>query len=274
LLDIIVELAPSSLLSYLSRFDTRYDRMNFEFGKRRSESFLLPFALFGFLAPVATYLVAVSNYTSEQKTAILLLLALLYIVLFVISYWHLRGDRDRERSSTLSHAGANAFGQESNFRDPLTGLANERGLQLILERELAETVRYGDDRPLSVAAFCIQNLETIKHQKGSAISERVLKHAAEKIKKGLRAMDFAARTKNDDFLVVLPATDASGAEQIARRINHSLLEHPFEAADGVRLCSELFFGIATYGREGNSVESLTRSALRRKEEAARQANVK
>lgn len=100
--------------------------------------------------------------------------------------------------------------------DSLTGLYNYRRTLETIDAEIRRSERYG--APLTIILLDLDGLKAVNDAGGHAAGDSVLRHVAGRIKAGLRRFDSAARIGGDEFVVVLPATNATGAEQVARRI--------------------------------------------------------
>ena len=240
--------------------------MNSEPAHGHTVNHILPFALFGFLAPIATYLVAVSNLLPARKTAILSLMAGLYVLLFFISYKRLRTvETAKVTVPTFTSEIAARDHLEDTYKDEVTGFADLRSFEMVLEHEIAETVRSSGDRPLSLLAIGIEQIEEHSELTGKVLNDRLLLFVAETIKRNLREMDFAARA-GEEFLVVLPSANLSGANEISRRIEKSFAEHPFSVSDREHINLRVFVGFAGFDHETDTPESFIRAARALKEE--------
>ncbi|GAC1327024.1 MAG: hypothetical protein NVSMB17_00530 [Candidatus Dormibacteria bacterium] len=100
--------------------------------------------------------------------------------------------------------------------DPLTGIANRRGVQERLEMEWRRAARHGHD--LSIIALDCDRLGQVNEAFGYAAGDAVLREVAERLQRVLRAGDLVGRVGGDDFLVVCPHTDHEGAALAARKI--------------------------------------------------------
>jgi diguanylate cyclase len=99
--------------------------------------------------------------------------------------------------------------------DPLTGLANRRGWDEQLARELARARRSGE--ALSVALLDLDDFEAFNDAHGHQAGDRLLLEAAAAWNGQLRDVDILCRWSGDEFAVLLPACSrAQAAEVIAR----------------------------------------------------------
>ncbi len=100
--------------------------------------------------------------------------------------------------------------------DPLTGLYNRHKMGDFLDREIERTLRYG--RPLSMIMLDMDNLKAINDTHGHLAGDEVLRSVADSIRQHIRQSDLAGRFGGDEFVIILPEIDLSGAVWVARRI--------------------------------------------------------
>jgi diguanylate cyclase (GGDEF)-like protein len=104
--------------------------------------------------------------------------------------------------------------------DPLTGVANRRGLARALERDLAAARR--NDRRLAVAVIDLDHFKAYNDTEGHHAGDLLLRGAARAWKEHLRAGDLLARYGGEEFVVVLPdAVDAAAAVRAIERVRES-----------------------------------------------------
>ena len=113
--------------------------------------------------------------------------------------------------------------------DPLTGVANRRALDHRLASEWQHAAR--TETPLSVLFVDIDHFKRFNDTYGHAAGDEVLGAVAERITSATRrTTDLVGRYGGEEFVVILPATPADGAERIAekvrRRIEAMNVEHP------------------------------------------------
>jgi diguanylate cyclase (GGDEF)-like protein len=89
--------------------------------------------------------------------------------------------------------------------DPLTGLANRRTLDRILELEVARAGRQGV--PLSIAILEIDHFAEIQKTGGNGAGDEALRRVAQILAESVRLMDTIARFSNDQFILVAPGPD-------------------------------------------------------------------
>ncbi|HEX6737663.1 MAG TPA: diguanylate cyclase, partial [Vicinamibacteria bacterium] len=105
--------------------------------------------------------------------------------------------------------------------DELTGLANRRHLENVLDGEWRRAVRTA--QPLSVILFDVDHFKDYNDEFGHLAGDRCLQTVAETLAEGCdRAGDLAARYGGEEFLVVLPGADREGASAIAERLRRAV----------------------------------------------------
>jgi diguanylate cyclase (GGDEF)-like protein len=100
--------------------------------------------------------------------------------------------------------------------DPLTGVLNRRGIMAELQRELHRARRYAT--PLSVLMIDVDRFKALNDTHGHQAGDTVLRHVASSLAAAVRTVDHVGRFGGDEFLVVLPDTDAAAAGALAGRL--------------------------------------------------------
>ncbi len=108
--------------------------------------------------------------------------------------------------------------------DPLTALMNRRGISSMLSREQKRARR--ESQYLATVVLDLDNFKDINDSLGHASGDVVLRETAERLKRCLRAGDFAGRIGGDEFLVLLPCTRKAEAEALAERLRLAIAHPP------------------------------------------------
>jgi diguanylate cyclase (GGDEF)-like protein len=151
--------------------------------------------------------------------------------------------------------------------DSLTNLPNKRAFYLIVENKLAESQRFRNDRPLTILAVDIKDFKNINQKYGHATGDRILAFVAKTVKEQLREMDFLARSKGDEFLVVLPTADEEITKEIITRIERAFVSNPFAVSRLEKINLALNFGAASFWKDGETVSQLLQHADLRKQQS-------
>ncbi len=159
----------------------------------------------------------------------------------------------------------------SALTDSITGLPNERAFYMILENQLAESIRHRDERPLTVLSIDIRDFGAVNSMLGHGIGDRMLEFAGARISEHLRKMDFLARTVNDEFGVILPTATEKKAQEVIARIREGFSRVEFDIAEGEGVFVELNIGWATFWKDGETADQLLRAAQQRKRLAKSEA---
>lgn len=93
--------------------------------------------------------------------------------------------------------------------DPLTGLVNRRGWELLLGREEQRCRRYG--ATASVLMIDLDGLKAVNDSRGHAAGDALLRRAADVLRATVRSADIVARLGGDEFAVLAVETDLPAA---------------------------------------------------------------
>jgi len=126
--------------------------------------------------------------------------------------------------------------------DALTNLPNKRALEQALIRDLARADR--DKTNISLVVVDVDHFKKVNDSYGHAVGDEVLKRVAKALSSNLRTGDLATRYGGEEFVLVLPGTNAFGAKLAAERIRKFLEKQRYEAA-GQSFSVTASFGIAT-----------------------------
>jgi diguanylate cyclase (GGDEF)-like protein len=105
--------------------------------------------------------------------------------------------------------------------DPLTGLLNRRGFDVVFQRDLDRARRTG--APLSLVILDLDHFKAVNDRFGHAAGDDVLRRVGEALRSERRAGDALARIGGEEFAVVLYDADADGALRFVERVAGSPL---------------------------------------------------
>ncbi|MCQ1767750.1 PleD family two-component system response regulator [Neorhizobium galegae] len=145
--------------------------------------------------------------------------------------------------------------------DGLTGLSNRRyldnHLKVLFNRAAARS------RPLSVCITDIDRFKSVNDAYGHDAGDEVLKEFAARVRSTVRGADLACRYGGEEFVVVMPDTDATSAATIAERLRSIIESQPFHLKTaGIMLNITASLGLACSTQGAETPEQLLKQADR------------
>lgn len=190
-----------------------------------------------------------------------------------------RLDDMRRRQIELS-AGLTAANRQLETlanQDGLTGIANRRSFDFLMERHFAQAMR--QHTLLSVVLCDVDHFKAYNDNYGHLAGDACLRQIGSALVHCCkRATDFAARYGGEEFAVLLPDTSSEGALQVIERARHDVVNlaipHEHSPTKNVVTFSA---GIATYvnGRDNVPTQLIARAdeALYRAKDLGRNRSV-
>lgn len=153
--------------------------------------------------------------------------------------------------------------QDDGLRDAantdfLTGLANRRAFEEYATKELESWRRERD--PLSIVIIDADHFKKVNDSYGHGTGDDVLRALASAARGQVRDFDCVARLGGEEFVVLLPSTDAVGAQAAAERIRVAVEGLRVTAADGSTVRFTVSAGVAEASREAATLEALLERA--------------
>jgi diguanylate cyclase (GGDEF)-like protein len=115
--------------------------------------------------------------------------------------------------------------------DALTGCLNRRALMKLAAHELARSARSG--MPMSIVAIDLDHFKGVNDTYGHAGGDATLVAVVGLIKNRLRSVDVVARTGGEEFLLLLPDTDAAGGTIVVEGLRQAVEAMQLEFEGGV-----------------------------------------
>ena len=134
--------------------------------------------------------------------------------------------------------------------DGLTGLFNRQMFNELLRREAARARRYKE--PLSLILIDIDHFKKINDTHGHLIGDRVLIALSSELQQIIRTSDLLCRWGGEEFALLLPHTDLSGALQAGEKIRTHIEQFGFETVGRVTLS----MGATAFSAEDTHEEAL------------------
>lgn len=127
--------------------------------------------------------------------------------------------------------------------DYLTGLHNRRFFMQRLTEEIERVRRHGSQ--LSVLLFDLDYFKRVNDLCGHNAGDQILRFVADVSMDVKRITDIAARIGGEEFALLLPETDQTGAVQMAQRLRQSIAGIQHETAKEQKIQVTASIGVAT-----------------------------
>ncbi len=145
------------------------------------------------------------------------------------------------------------------IHDSLTGLYNNHYFYRELDSELEKSGRYG--RSFSLVIFDIDDFKHINDTYGHSAGDKALKALADSIQRTIRKeVDIAARYGGDEFVIVLPNSDAERSKTVCERLAQLIEAQDLETQDHRKFQFTLSMGIAEFPKDGDKAHILFANA--------------
>ncbi len=116
----------------------------------------------------------------------------------------------------LGNAIAHEYSRRAAHTDPLTSLANRRGMEHLVRQRRGR-------RPFAVLAIDIDHLKDVNDRYGHAAGDKLLLLTSDAIASVVRTGNVVARVGGDEFACVVFDSDENGGAQVAARMLDALL---------------------------------------------------
>lgn len=148
----------------------------------------------------------------------------------------------------------------SSCIDHLTGVHNRRYLDEQLAVEVKRARRFG--QPVAVAMFDVDSFKSVNDTMGHEYGDSVLKMIAGTVRRQLRSVDILARYGGDEFVLVLPGTDADGALSTVEKLRTLIAstELPADRGGSPPRSFTVSAGLSVYPGLATGAEELIRRA--------------
>jgi diguanylate cyclase (GGDEF)-like protein/PAS domain S-box-containing protein len=151
---------------------------------------------------------------------------------------------------------AEAHIQQLAYFDPLTGLPNR--LLLGDRCQHALSVAQRAKQTVALVFLDLDHFKNINDSLGHRVGDEVLVKLANRLKAAVREQDTVSRLGGDEFILLLPDTDAAGAARVADKLLQAALKPMLIEANELTVTPSI--GIALYPKDGADLDALSRCA--------------
>ncbi|MDR3737841.1 MAG: sensor domain-containing diguanylate cyclase [Terracidiphilus sp.] len=170
---------------------------------------------------------------------------------YTIAFLHILADH---AAIAIENARDVARIQQLTITDDTTGLYNVRHLYDVLARELDRCNREGVS--VSLAFLDLDRFKLVNDKHGHLIGSELLMRVGHRLRELSRPQDLCFRYGGDEFVILLPDTDAAEARKQATRLLDSLMSTHFRMKNGQQLTVSASVGLATAPSDGISMHSV------------------
>ena len=129
--------------------------------------------------------------------------------------------------------------------DSLTGLLDRRRFRTELDQFVSFSARYGGQG--AVMIIDIDGLKLVNDALGHQAGDNLIRQIAAIMRERVRATDIVARLSGDEFAVLMPQTDVTGAMTLAEELRTQVVDNARPAPDAE--AATISVGIAMFGRK-------------------------
>jgi diguanylate cyclase (GGDEF)-like protein len=140
---------------------------------------------------------------------------------------------DKVKLRTQELEAANRELDRQSRSDHLTGVLNRRGFEMQLKLALASARRRNS--PVSVVMVDLDHFKQVNDTHGHDVGDQVIRHLSDTMRQRVRDSDIVARMGGEEFVVLLPDTDAKGAQTLAEELVKVVASRPTPVAGQVTI---------------------------------------
>ena len=167
---------------------------------------------------------------------------------------------------TISRIAANAIGKALQhdeakthaLTDPMTGLPNARNLQIQFEKEVARASRSGTSFQLLM--LDLDGFKAVNDSFGHKAGDEMLSEIGKVILGQLREYDFLARYGGDEFVILIPETNAGEVVDLCVRIERAVSEFSLNVDNEKCASVGVSLGSSSFPANGGTIEEMIAAA--------------
>ncbi|HWE83745.1 MAG TPA: sensor domain-containing diguanylate cyclase [Terracidiphilus sp.] len=170
---------------------------------------------------------------------------------YTVAFLHILADH---AAIAIENANDVARIQQLTITDDTTGLFNVRHLYDVLARELDRSSR--KRIPVSLAFLDLDRFKLVNDEHGHLIGSELLCRTGARLRELARPQDLCFRYGGDEFVILMPETDAEAAMAQARALHQALMATEFRMKNGLTLRVSASVGLSSAPRDGNAIHNI------------------
>jgi diguanylate cyclase (GGDEF)-like protein len=174
---------------------------------------------------------------------------------YTIAFLHILADH---AAIAIENAHDMARIQQLTITDDTTGLHNVRHLYDVLDRELRRSQK--SQIPVSLAFLDLDRFKLVNDVHGHLVGSELLALTGQRLQELSRKQDVCFRYGGDEFVILMPGTDAKTALELTKTMHRTLMETEFRMKNGLKLNVSASVGLASAPRDGNKVHAIIGTA--------------
>ncbi len=174
---------------------------------------------------------------------------------YTIAFLHILADH---AAIAIENARDVARIQQLTITDDTTGLHNVRHLYDVLDRELRRSKK--SQLPLSLAFLDLDRFKLVNDAHGHLVGSELLALTGQRLQELSRKQDVCFRYGGDEFVILMPETDAETALELTKSMHRALMETQFRMKNGLKLNVSASVGLASAPGDGIQVHAVIGTA--------------
>jgi diguanylate cyclase (GGDEF)-like protein len=165
----------------------------------------------------------------------------------------LRYGREKLSDANKALVETNKELHQLSITDGLTGLLNRKHILELLDKEISRSRRYG--QPVSILMLDIDHFKNVNDTYGHQTGDAVMRRLADCFYEAVRENDMVGRYGGEEFLILLPDSNAQNGIQTAQRIRKMVRDLEIETS-GENVTVTVSIGVSSYPQYGQDADAV------------------